>query len=217
MDTSNSMDDDNNIIPNITDSNGSIMMITTTTNPILSTELNNNLNTDTVIMNSNVQSDNNVTSNQTFILPIDLSASALNNNENRLRWIDSGRHQGFPPYMPPVAGIPSGFRNPLITSSTTTTTKTMAPISSSFPAMITTTEASIEQLNYNNIPNQNFLMTSSDSSSSSSNSMTFGSIDDDFPYSTPMTSVGRLNITRVERMFFFCYFILKIFTQFMCI
>ena len=133
----------------------------------------------------------------------DLSASALNNNENRLRWIDSGRHQGFPPYMPPVAGIPSGFRNPLITSSTTTTTKTMAPISSSFPAMITTTEASIEQLNYNNIPNQNFLMTSSDSSSSSSNSMTFGSIDDDFPYSTPMTSVGRLNITRVERMFFF--------------
>lgn len=40
--------------------------------------------------------------------------STSSNGETRLRWVDFRRHQqAFPPRMPQVPGIPSGFRNPM--------------------------------------------------------------------------------------------------------
>jgi hypothetical protein len=37
-------------------------------------------------------------------------------SENRLRWVDFRRTQSYPPRMPAVQGIPSGFRNPLVSN-----------------------------------------------------------------------------------------------------
>lgn len=44
-------------------------------------------------------------------LPDTLVASG---SENRLRWVDFRRPQSYPPRMPSLQGIPSGFRNPLV-------------------------------------------------------------------------------------------------------
>jgi hypothetical protein len=39
-------------------------------------------------------------------------------SENRLRWIDYRNRPAYPPRMPPVHGIPSGFRNPTASAPT---------------------------------------------------------------------------------------------------
>lgn len=65
----------------------------------------------------NAKQSNGTTAATTIVSPT--SSSALSEpmlssgSENRLRWVDFRRPSVYPPRMPQVQGIPSGFRNPL--------------------------------------------------------------------------------------------------------
>ena len=63
-------------------------------------------------------------------------------SENRLRWIDYRNRPAYPPRMPPVHGIPSGFRNPTasqptlpnVAAAATANSGLLGPVISASPA-----------------------------------------------------------------------------------
>lgn len=116
------------------------------------------------------------------------------NIENRLRWIDYRRqHSAYPPRVPNVPGIPSGFRNPLANVASNTAnanTASLSEIENNQPPEVNM---------YNPGTHHSFF------SGASSNPMGFGgavNMDDVdvSPFKVPTTNtVRRYNITRVER------------------
>ncbi len=122
------------------------------------------------------------------------------NGDTRLRWVDFRRHQqAYPPRMPVVPGIPSGFRNPIANPSTasafTTSTTSASPSS-------TTNAPQPTGSMYNPGAHHAFF------GGSSSNPVGFGGSvimeDDPPPFKAPNPN-RRYNITRVERTFGFCF------------
>lgn len=110
------------------------------------------------------------------------------NGETRLRWVDFRRHQqAYPPRMPHLPGIPSGFRNPVVANPTTTASPTSPQPTSPM---------------YNPGNHHSFF------GGSSSNPVGFAGsvIMDDNPFKTPNPN-RRYNITRVERKYSLCIFL----------
>ena len=126
-------------------------------------------------VNTNSNNHNNFVQNSTN--------QTVKNEENRFRWVDFRRQQ-YPPRVPNVPGIPSGFRNPLVEG----TGVVNAPVASNEPV------GSM----YNPGTHHNFY------SGSSSNPLSFGGsviMDDVEPFKAPNPN-RRYNITRVERKWF---------------
>lgn len=119
-----------------------------------------------------------------------------NNTENRFRWVDFGRHQPFPPYMPDIPGIPSGFRNPLANTHQQLPQQTPPLLLSSkqtnTPTTISTTTTTEENDSDDSImykpsklglPNIAFL-------------------DEEPPFNPITSDIRHFNMTRVERLYF---------------
>ncbi|UXI18391.1 serine proteinase stubble-like [Sarcoptes scabiei] len=146
---------------------------------------------------SNGFKSNTIGSNQT---DPNISYDNNTNPENRLRWVDFGRHQGYPPRLPSIPGIPSGFRNPLATPPTTTSTQGFPLVASTTTTTTTTTtEASIEPIGMYD-SGASFL-----TGSLGSNNLGFNinnpNLEDEIMFNVPNSNnMRRYNITRVEHI-----------------
>lgn len=122
---------------------------------------------------------------------------STNNTENRFRWVDFGRHQPFPPYMPEIPGIPSGFRNPLANThhqlpQQQTPSLLLSSKQTNTPTTISTTTTTEEN-------------ESDDSIMYKPSKLGLPSIAflDEEPAFNPITSdIRHFNMTRVERLYF---------------